>query len=182
MGKHFVTVCVFCFLCATHSPCSSHVQISSNEKRIDDGRNDLSTLADRHQVKKPPFDRITNYFDEPFTIINSERASEKLTISSGKRKKRDTKKIDEAAYLKKIFTLFGNGDSMNYTGFEQFIRTLHLERLLNNNTADSVAATTTNGNNISVRYQIFKQILHISTKQIFGVNNEIFRSDIVVFR
>lgn len=26
MAKHFISVCIFCFLCATHSPCESHVE------------------------------------------------------------------------------------------------------------------------------------------------------------
>lgn len=176
MGKHFVTVCVFCLLCATHSPCSSHVQISSNENRIDAGITTMVNVTNQHHVKKPPFERmksdnrtdwdLTSEINRASVYRNLKRSnkieldsvdirnnSNNLSVNNNgsvdlRREKRDSqRKMDEQVYLKKIFTLFGNGDSMNISGFEQFVRTLHLEKLLDSGVDSTVTNNNNNNNN-----------------------------------
>lgn len=166
MGKHFVTVCVFCLLCATHTPCSSHVQFSSSEKRMDDGH--LSTVNDtvnRLPLKKTVFEKITDRFsptttplnDTPLNSISVNNNPSELSVNNNNDKQQNTKKFkrdvhrkhkfDEAVYIEKMFSIFGNGETMNYAGFERLIKSLHLDRLLwskINNTMVNLSSASVN--------------------------------------
>lgn len=176
MGKHFVTVCVFCLLCATHTPCSSHVQLSSNvnDQNVPGiSEESMNNLPVKNEVFQKITDRYSpTIFEEKLSIslqqhpdkdekyfTNANSLSANLTM----RTKRDIRnrhnynnhnninKINETEYIEKIFTMFGNGETINQDGFERLIKTLHLDELLwskINNTSVNLSPVKVNANGI----------------------------------
>lgn len=148
MSKNFVTVCVFCLLCATHTPCSSHVQFASTETNIANGPSPTE-LGDILPVKKAVFGQITDgysptvsaYDEKLAESLNNENNRDnklsfntKVEVNNKTRTKRDVhrnkNKVDDNMYIEKIFNLFGNGETINQKGFERLVKSLHLDRLL----------------------------------------------------
>ncbi|CAG9863798.1 unnamed protein product [Phyllotreta striolata] len=111
MSHHVLSVCIFCFICATHTPCASHAAI-------------------KHPVHNKDFSNPVKlaYVDKfPRDVSNSQRNNDE-----GFREKR-TKRSDEASEvapndsesdsdrLKKIFSKYGNGEVMTQEGFKRFL-------------------------------------------------------------
>lgn len=61
MGKHFISMCMFCFLCAAHSPCASHAELTRHTKHSYDSKKfpgesspEPMDLGNYHERLKPP--------------------------------------------------------------------------------------------------------------------------------
>lgn len=97
MVKHMISVCIFCFICATHSPCESH-SVQNN---------------------------IINDFDEnKFAGVIREKFKERHRIGTNFRPKRDTNRENDTNYTAKIFKKYGNGDVIDLKGFEMLLNDL----------------------------------------------------------
>lgn len=63
--------------------------------------------------------------------FNTKDDNSNLKSSKNKRKRETHRKnLDEAMFIEKIFNHFGNGQTINQTGFESLIRTLQMDQLL----------------------------------------------------
>lgn len=117
MSKHVISVCIFCLICATHSPCASHVAVGNEylhkqhyELLKDPNRQPLSQVNVRDKSK-----------DE------NELSDNVLKTDAGhqlvKRNVNQTVVHDED-HLKKIFALYGDGENIKMEGFERLMKNL----------------------------------------------------------
>uniref|UniRef100_A0A0A9XM25 Zinc transporter foi n=1 Tax=Lygus hesperus TaxID=30085 RepID=A0A0A9XM25_LYGHE len=109
MGRQFVTACMFCLLCSTHTHCSSH-HTNLESQLGNDGR-------------------VNFYTDEgggsAFPFQDSELTSRKQVSST--RSIRDVSTAaDNVDFVKLIFEKYGNPDSLSKDGFIQMLNTLGL--------------------------------------------------------
>ncbi|KAF5300876.1 hypothetical protein FQR65_LT09038 [Abscondita terminalis] len=145
MATHFVSVCMFCFICATHFPCESHAGIthaSTTNHKSDvpfaesdsppaylQNRNDsdirMTSLKRRstqrkHSIKNNRLRRSSNHsFDTG--IVNSNKTTDSISNSYNINNSKE-----QEEYIKKIFAKYGDGNSLTMEGFEQLLNQLDL--------------------------------------------------------
>ncbi|KAJ8707018.1 hypothetical protein PYW08_011152 [Mythimna loreyi] len=114
MSHHIVTVCMFCLLCAAHS-CGSHIDIQKDGVLTYDANiNDVDHLnIDLDEERKAP----------------SARYQHKLQKLRQGKTKRELK-VDPDTYVTQIFRLYGDGLTMNLTGFNKMLEELDLHKLV----------------------------------------------------
>ncbi|XP_025836597.1 zinc transporter foi isoform X2 [Agrilus planipennis] len=150
MASHILSVCMFCLLCATHSPCESHASLDQellpNNSRIFSKnllRTANSTSPDLFETKSRIDDHIPNASTSPRintkTKYNKslrkkhtrstsntnafEIPSNENSSNFNKIENDNTNKLDKQ-YLKKIFEKYGNGETMTLEGFEKLMKHL----------------------------------------------------------
>lgn len=119
MVHKVLSVCIFCFICATHSPCGSHAAMNHEPLRLEQIQ-DLNSnyvpssikLSSRIRLKTEDLDTDKNH------ILLKRNTVE------------DDKNVKNDEYLNKIFEMFGNGKTMTREGFEKFISQLNLIQVL----------------------------------------------------
>lgn len=149
MAKHVISVCIFCFICATHSPCASHAAVShENAHKNDFGKTDASSnppLIQETRFTSREKYKLKNDLnsDNINRLVSTNSVSSKQNNPTRKLVKRNTKdvninatqlnnsaKIQDEDYLKKIFTLYGDGNTMSMEGFQKLIKRLDLLQVL----------------------------------------------------
>ncbi|XP_050669469.1 zinc transporter foi isoform X2 [Leptidea sinapis] len=107
MARTFVTVCLFCLLCAAHT-CASHVDLQK----------DLHTYQPNAQTQHATFDL--------------EKRRIETRLKTPPRQKRDVGNVNPSFYAEQIFRLYGDAGTMtmNLTGFKQMLHILDLDTLL----------------------------------------------------
>lgn len=144
MVKHLISVCIFCFICATHSPCASHAEVR-NETTARNGtdrfpdfgnpplsQNEEVPLQETFKTKLNKSERLTpsdvdsnnkNYSNIP--VINLVKRSDNNVNGTKINEAADDKSdLQSESYIKKIFAEYGDGDTMTMDGFERLMRHL----------------------------------------------------------
>lgn len=150
MAKHVITVCIFCFICATHSPCASHAAVSNENPHKNESGNlsgpnspllfEELQLTSREKYKLKNDSNSSNNNINRLIPSNYVSSKTKTNSSISKLVKRDVNnnvphintraKFQNEDYLRKIFTLYGDGNSMSMEGFERLIQRLDLLQVL----------------------------------------------------
>ncbi|KAH1015530.1 hypothetical protein HUJ05_013239 [Dendroctonus ponderosae] len=104
---HPPLVCIFCLICATHTPCGSHAAVSNLGEYRHDGYKDPNILQREHHEQLTL--RAKRHNEERSDITNIDPST-----------KRDSD------FLKKIFLKFGDGDKMSIEGLERLLKKLDL--------------------------------------------------------
>ena len=107
MGRPLVTTavcCMFCFLCAAHVQCLKHHTTALS------GAAAAGTAEDMDALK---------VWEE---LLKKQRRKRSSSSKS--------EVTDEQMFVKRLFTVFGEGDTMTLEGFERLLRTVGLERLV----------------------------------------------------
>ncbi|XP_022911924.1 zinc transporter foi [Onthophagus taurus] len=125
MVKHVISVCIFCFICATHTPCASHVSVSLNSSPsklyIED--NNFS-----------PYSTVSKEFGMMQERYNNDRMVRKRDVKipengnndDDANKKNVNKNIEIDKYLKELFIKYGDGKTMSLKGFEKLMFELNV--------------------------------------------------------
>ncbi|CAH0550644.1 unnamed protein product [Brassicogethes aeneus] len=123
MSRQVISVCIFCFICATHSPCASHASVERENVRLGG--------AVYHDPNNPPLvDNLQGGLKDQNSALQPapigspyDDIARKLTT---KRKRRE--ESDE--YVQKIFKKFGDGDVLTIEGFNKLVQKLDLMPLI----------------------------------------------------
>lgn len=141
-GKHVLSVCIFCFICATHSPCASHAEISDTNSHLYSPKSpfydDSSTgnrkplqfaTENRHKLRK----REDNTSPESLTLAKTNLdllpSIENHTVQENDNKLKTAKldNIKSNENLIRIFKMFGDGESITIDGLERLLEKLQLK-------------------------------------------------------
>lgn len=123
MASHMISVCIFCFICATHSPCASHAM--TTQEHILPGKdihnhgsyNSLSVYKDFPSPDKPKPYSSLNVLDSAIKKGRMHRLEKRNSdISSSVNS--DT----EIDFIKKIFEIYGDGETMNIQEFLSLVK------------------------------------------------------------
>lgn len=162
MAKHVISVCIFCFICATHSPCASHAAVSHENAHKNDfgktnGPNNPPLIQELQLTSREKYKLKNDLNNIGNRLISTNFVSSKAKRNSSvhrlvKRKANDinsnttqlnnSAKFQEEDYLKKIFMLYGDGNSMNMEGFERLIKRLDLLQVLSMKLDTSLSNST----------------------------------------
>ncbi|KAJ8925422.1 hypothetical protein NQ315_009254 [Exocentrus adspersus] len=132
MANHVISVCIFCFICATHSPCASHVSVNTENipQRHYNVPNKLP-LIENPPVKSPETIKdnsdTTDHSLGDRTNVNIDGFHNLVKRDVGEQNDLLNSKI-AIQYLRKIFLLYGNGENMTMEGFEKLISHLDLHQ------------------------------------------------------
>lgn len=128
MARHMISVCIFCFICATHSPCASHATThqghvyKNNDIRIHGTYNSVRSYKDI-----PDIEKIAPYFslNVPGSVIRNNRRHrlEKRNSDISDSNNNKSKNI-ELDFIKEIFKLYGDGERMDMEGFRALVNQL----------------------------------------------------------
>nr|CAI5864772.1 unnamed protein product [Callosobruchus analis] len=177
MARHLITLCIFCFICATHSPCSSHAAVRNEnllqqkeyeglsddllvndvqsahwerEKRDLDHPNHVNhshhrRSVDRKKLTRREIDR-SNHTHPQLAKPNSDWEVQRRDLDHPnhvnhtherhvvKRNSDISSSVNsvnsENEYVKKIFTMYGNGEVMTIQGFEKLVDHLKIQGAL----------------------------------------------------
>ncbi|XP_045483804.1 zinc transporter foi [Harmonia axyridis] len=133
MSHPVLSVCIFCLICATHSPCGSHAAVKHESPHI---KKDLFLKDSNNSPSLTPEETLSRVklkqeegFVETFRNITNEVSS--LNIKKLSLFKRNSINIEnsdntpniskEKDYANKIFETFGDGNTMSKEGFEKFL-------------------------------------------------------------
>lgn len=152
MGRPFITTavcCVFCFLCAAHTHCLSHHHASLLSDTRNEKRNSLGThgqvahsssilytsLGDvlRTLRRRWSDDSDVHQHDSEISSVVGHGHHKSHRDGSDKicRHRRDALDVsEEQVFVKRLFSQFGEGDTMTLEGFERLLRTVGLQRLV----------------------------------------------------
>lgn len=151
MGRPLITTavcCVFCFLCAEHSQCLFHHHDTLLFDTSDETRNSLenpghahsssilySTLGNdlRTQRRQWSNDSDVHQHERKISSVGDQghHTNRKAVSDKSFRHRRDTLDIsEEQVFVKRLFSQFGEGDTMTFEGFERLLRTVGLQRLI----------------------------------------------------
>lgn len=136
MARHVISVCIFCFICATHTPCASHGTMEHEQTRIGrayhDSHNspaveDLRAGAPRTRIKVEDGARHHHHEDD-LTAFHKDT-----------RRKRHDKADNEPSdvFVRKIFSKFGDGDRLTVAEFERLVQKLNLSQVISDNWSDN---------------------------------------------
>lgn len=162
MSSPMISVCIFCFICATHSPCASHAAISEEHIFRKDihhpgSYSSLSTLKD-----VPGSEKLKPY--SSLNVLDS-------AIKNGRMHRLEKRNSDirgslnsgtDFNFIKKIFEIYGDGKTMNMQGFQSLLKQLnalhdlqhdHSEHLLPRQPEMLEEHNETEAINDSVRYE-----------------------------
>lgn len=165
MAKHVISVCIFCFICATHSPCASHAAVShENTHKNDFGKtNGPNNPPLIQELRLPSREKFKEKIDPNISSNNINRLISTIIVSPKDKRNSSVRnlvrrnvndvngntthlnnsaKLQDEDYLKKIFTLYGDGNSMNMEGFERLIKRLDLLQVLSMKLDTSLSNTT----------------------------------------
>lgn len=134
MARHVISVCVFCLICATHTPCASHVATRNSLRLIDfdtpyKERTKLPATIPGDTKHIREVDRLLAKRDT--TAQNKTISSSNLVNSNNTNNDRNgddikNNELDMAQYMKKLFSTYGDGDTMTLDGFERMMHKLGL--------------------------------------------------------
>lgn len=165
MARHVLTVCIFCIICATHTPCASHAAIDDKRQH----NFEEITYATKEPLILNPYKPYEKFKSD---LINNNTISDKNNSSLRTNKKdvnlpvhslykRDINdnanntelnnsysKTKNEDYLKKIFSIYGDGNSMSIEGFERLMERLDLLRTLSMK-LDTLSSNSVNLSNIA---------------------------------
>ncbi|CAG9762265.1 unnamed protein product [Ceutorhynchus assimilis] len=118
MAHHLLSVSIFCFICATHSPCASHAAIGHLEQHRHDGYKDPNipipdnnpNLNLRKKLPEYSISDGSHNADPNDRITKRSSDSENVGIDND--------------FLRKIFLKFGDGDKMTMEGLGELLRRL----------------------------------------------------------
>lgn len=147
MGKPFITTavcCVFCFLCAEHTQCALHRHatllsethnIVGTPMQVAYSSSIYTSLGEalRTQRRRRSDDSDVNRQDSETSSQTGRGHHKGLRNKSSDscRQARDTWDIsEEQIFVKRLFSQFGEGDTMTFEGFERLLRTVGLQRLI----------------------------------------------------
>lgn len=117
MPGHMISVCIFCFLCATHSPCASHAATSRKHTSQHTYNPVSKSVPDPERLK--PYSSL-NVLDSAIKNGRMHRLEKRNSdISSS------VNSDKEVNFIKKIFELYGDGESMNIQGFQSLLTHLN---------------------------------------------------------
>lgn len=127
MASHMISVCIFCFICATHSPCASHAATTQEHIfRVKDihnhgNYNPLSTNKDFPGPEKlKPYSSL-NVLDSAIKKGRMHRLEKRNSdISSSVNS--DT----EVDFIKEIFEIYGDGETLNIQEFLSLVKHMSL--------------------------------------------------------
>lgn len=127
-----ISVCIFCFLCATHTPCSSHAEVTHKNLRLvhSDGTN-LSnplSLKDRDRERLKVNERSAIVVDERDGLINKTVADDDVVSDV---QTTNVDKLTEESIVR-LFEHFGDGKTMNLEDFQRFLSHVDLTKNVNN--------------------------------------------------
>lgn len=119
-----ISVCIFCFICATHSPCASHAATSqehlsgSKNLRNPGTYNSVPAYKDISRFERlKPYSSL-NVLDSAIKNGRRHRVEKRNSDISGSIKVNSDTELD---FIKKIFELYGDGQTMNIQGFRSLV-------------------------------------------------------------
>lgn len=128
-----ISVCIFCFLCATHSPCSSHAAVSHGRMQDEASRSTFNP-------NDPPLvelDRLTareKHKTDLGIYLSEKTISDKRNLKQYRKKREspsdnysDSKSnLLSDKYVKKLFHMFGDGTHVTLEGFQKLLKRIDL--------------------------------------------------------
>lgn len=122
MRNQLVTVCVFCLLCTTHSHCSSHGDLPQHahstvngvEKIYNDGGGGELQIGD----------------------LVPEGNGKKESVA-------ENDNFDSSSFISRVFQKFGDGNTISQQGFEDLLRSLDLDHLIDHPASHNVHSDET---------------------------------------
>ncbi|XP_018580003.1 zinc transporter foi [Anoplophora glabripennis] len=140
MAHHVISVCIFCFICATHSPCASHAAVGHENvvprRQYDDPNNppliENLQISPREKHRDDPY-TTDNTFDDSANVFKIEEIHNLSKRNSLEESNDSVNSEIVTEYLRKIFLKYGNGDTMTMEGFERLIHHLDLHQMLSEN-------------------------------------------------
>lgn len=145
MAKHLISVCIFCLICATHTPCASHVTTMSTRDAlrlmdfdtpykerlksthvIQDDKNTARREAALRLLAKRDVDAQQQASKHNSSNDNNNSSSNHSSSDLKIKKDLNRNELDMAQYMKKLFSTYGNGDTMTLEGFERMMDRLGL--------------------------------------------------------
>ncbi|RZC43028.1 zinc transporter foi, partial [Asbolus verrucosus] len=138
MAAHVISVCVFCLICATHSPCGSHAAVAHENPQV---RNLHSSGPSREKFKEKDFwdNSVLSIGDDDGEVrVINKRNSDNLNSDD------DVDIVNNKDYfLKKIFTKFGDGKTITMDGFQDLLGHMLQLQLLTRQTSHGDASNET---------------------------------------
>lgn len=101
MASHVISVCVFCLICATHSPCGSHAAVTHENPQINQQHDPIHLKREKFKEKEPWENSVLSVDKH---IITKRQSDEKKDF-----------------YLKKLFHKFGDGKTLTLDGFQNLL-------------------------------------------------------------
>lgn len=123
MAKHMISVCIFCFICATHSPCASHASIVEEQLF----RN-KDTVSDYRNILQPERAKSYSSANELGSAI---RKGKRHWIDKRNSDISDSDDADSDTgldFIKKLFELYGDGEVISIQGFHLLVKHLNSQR------------------------------------------------------
>ncbi|PNF31147.1 Zinc transporter foi [Cryptotermes secundus] len=147
MGRPFITTavcCVFCFLCAEHAQCSLHrhaTLLSKTHNSVGTPRQvaysssiytSLGDVLRTQRRRRSDGSDVNRHDGDTSSHTGHEHHKSHIDMSSDScRHTRDTWDVsEEQVFVKRLFSQFGEGDTMTFEGFERLLRTVGLQRLI----------------------------------------------------
>lgn len=138
MAHHIISVSIFCFICATHSPCASHAAVGHIEQHRYDGFKDpnIPKMENNPQLNLREKSGKNRLSDSPYyanQIADSQNDISDNNILKRSIDKHNSSSIDdENEFLKRIFLQYGDGEKMTIDGFETLLKRLDLLQTVSN--------------------------------------------------
>ncbi|CAH1163980.1 unnamed protein product [Phaedon cochleariae] len=114
MPGQVISVCIFCFLCMTHSSCESHSSTNYDSKDL--------TLLQRLQI--PPQEKL-RYVSPSLINDKTHQGKTHVKVKRNSDSNNDDDETD-SDYIKKIFRLYSDGNVITADGFQRFLLDLGL--------------------------------------------------------
>ncbi|XP_056647039.1 zinc transporter foi isoform X1 [Diorhabda sublineata] len=129
MSNHVLSVCIFCFICATHTPCASHAAVkhhSFHHKEYSDPMYSplIEKFHDSHR------DNIPNLGKNSNNIKGINHRKVKRSSDSNNKSDSVNNSDSDQDHLRKIFLKYGDGDFMTKEGFKKFLGDLNLSQFV----------------------------------------------------
>lgn len=168
MARHMISVCIFCFICATHSPCASHAAtsqeyLSGNKGMYNHGAySSIPAYEDSSRLEKLKPNSLLNVLNSGIRNGRRHRLEKRKSDNSGINKINSDKDLD---FIKKIFEFYGDGETMNIQGFRSLVSQLsshhhdhlhehstHSEHLVHREVKMSIESNEADVENETVRF------------------------------
>lgn len=118
-----ISVCIFCFLCATHSPCASHAQLAHQSAHSgshpEPYRERLKGPEDLGAIGAKANESLIDNSNSSGSTLYSPTSDSSSSVSNKKEDRR-------GAALKRLFSLYGDGEKMSFEDFQKFVARLDL--------------------------------------------------------
>lgn len=176
MGRPFITTavcCVFCILCAEHTQCLFHHHLTLFADTSDETQNSLgisgqivhspsSLLPSSGNMLKTQRKHwsdnsdVNGHDSRTFRVVGYEHHKSHRGVSnSSYRHRRDVLDVsEEQIFVKKLFSQFGEGDTMTFDGFERLLRTVGLQQLLSPVGSDPPSNSTPQSNIANAKLEV----------------------------